>query len=743
MSTKPIVFILNNIRSGSTLLKSMLDMHPDIFAPSELNILPYKNLEDAKTQLKGTGLENGIEEAVSELLGVPISEAEKITRGWRSHLTSPLEVYQFFQNNLNGSYFIDKSPTNCTSIHTLEKTELLTTADGKKPLYIFLTRHPFDIFSSCLENNFDKLLRRLYLNYQKMIKEKKYYPPDSFINPYVHHLGIKVNQQERMDVIEGLYQIIMWNIQAFLQHIPKERKHYLTYESLVTNPVIELKSLCNFLGIQFCQLMLNPYRGKSKIGRAMDPNFYQHHKIESLFKFKWLKEQDKWLNCESVYKSSTFIYGKKTGYDVPTTTLKEDLSTQQQAFFKRYENPKGYFIRMDLMIDSSKALTKEALSSRLFVLMQKHDVLRMYFKDTKDGWMQFCLPRPPCTDIQEVDIGHLKSSADITNEINRQIELLVEEIKLHTAPLFRVALFRLANKQTCIIYLFHHLIIDGRSMMQFHRELWSQTPISTSALTKTEIRYDYLTYTVDTNFLKRSTDFTGVLKDWKELLKIPNSKIKEIFNNSAKNTYITQKTFHQSLKLEQKGFAFYSIAQALYSTACSFFSTDWVNMAINLNRRYSEDFRYSSVLGWIAGDVPFLTLQNFSTSGDFKFAFNKTLKTLLANPLIYDWLYTTENVPAVKEICPILFNYYPLSLRGKAFSIFNKIDVSLVQSQDTLRQYFIDFIVRDYNGELDIYIRYSSNIFSKEEITEFYLHWYQIFQKEWRCSSSSGVLHAI
>jgi hypothetical protein len=47
---------------------------------------------------------------------------------------------------------------------------------------------------------------------------------------------------------------------TFLQQVPKHRQYQLRYEKLVHNPSSTLEDLCHFLGLEFHQEMLQPYK---------------------------------------------------------------------------------------------------------------------------------------------------------------------------------------------------------------------------------------------------------------------------------------------------------------------------------------------------------------------------------------------------------------------------------------------------------------------------------------------------
>ena len=89
------------------------------------------------------------------------------------------------------------------------------------------------------------------------------------------------------------------NILQFLETIPKNRQHYLSFEDLMGNTKDEINNLCEFLGIEFVPEMLNPYSknanesmtdGIYKDGIMIgDVKFHTHDKINTDVANAWRK----------------------------------------------------------------------------------------------------------------------------------------------------------------------------------------------------------------------------------------------------------------------------------------------------------------------------------------------------------------------------------------------------------------------------------------------------------------------
>lgn len=130
------VFVVSAARSGSTLLRYLLDSHPEITAPPELNLSAY---------LQHTvSMWSRVEEAVGDLAapdGPQAGPSEQACRKGRKALD---EMTAAMAPDPAVSVFCDKSLTSVDALELLERCY----PDGS---FVFLHRYPLDMISSGIE----------------------------------------------------------------------------------------------------------------------------------------------------------------------------------------------------------------------------------------------------------------------------------------------------------------------------------------------------------------------------------------------------------------------------------------------------------------------------------------------------------------------------------------------------------------------------------------------------------------
>jgi acyl transferase domain-containing protein/acyl carrier protein len=253
-----MVFLLSAPRSGSTLLRVMLAGHPQLFCPPELHLLPFNTLADQQLALGHSYLQEGLQRAVMELLGVDADQAAMLLGEWRDHQVSMPAVYDKLQQMAGGRLLVDKSPTYSLSRATLNRAE--QTFAGAK--YIHLVRHPYAVIDSFVRNRMHKIF--------------DLEPAD----PY--------------RLAEQVWQLCNQNSLEFLKTIDPDRHYFLRYEDLVTDPETTMGDLCDFLGQPFDPAVLTPYEGRRMTDGVTaqslavdDPNFRQRRSIEAHLATAW------------------------------------------------------------------------------------------------------------------------------------------------------------------------------------------------------------------------------------------------------------------------------------------------------------------------------------------------------------------------------------------------------------------------------------------------------------------------
>gem|GEM_PF-2059373 len=292
-----IVFILSSPRSGSTLLRVMLAGHSKLFSPPELHLLPYKNMAERKKNLTISYLGEGLQRAIMEIMGIDTTRSRSLIEEMESQALSISQVYAKLSQAAQTRLLVDKSPTYAMNREVLERAEELFV--GAK--YIHLVRHPYATIESFVRLRMDKLL-------------------ESNTNSY--------------GLAEQIWSECNQNILDFAKKIEKERYCQVRYEELVKAPREVLGGVCDFLGINFEEQLLQPYEGKrmtdgvyEKSMAIADPNFLEHNKIDSSLGETWRK-----INLPHQLGSSARFVATQLGYELPN----EVLTPQSQAMRETY-----------------------------------------------------------------------------------------------------------------------------------------------------------------------------------------------------------------------------------------------------------------------------------------------------------------------------------------------------------------------------------------------------------------------
>ncbi|MDH7486314.1 MAG: beta-ketoacyl synthase N-terminal-like domain-containing protein [Anaerolineae bacterium] len=253
-----IAFLLSAPRSGSTLLRVMLDGHPALFCPPELHLLPFDTMQEREAGLAATYLGEGLQRAFMELMGLDAEGSKAFVAELTAQDLPIQQVYGRLQTLANGRLLVDKSPSYGADMETLQQAEALF--EGAR--YIFLVRHPYAVIDSCVRIRLERLFGV------------------SDVDPY--------------EFAEQVWATINGNVLDFLRRVEPERQLLVRYEELVNAPAAVAQRLCDFLGIPFDDAVLKPYEGQRMTdgvhGISLgvgDPNFLQHEGIEAALGDVW------------------------------------------------------------------------------------------------------------------------------------------------------------------------------------------------------------------------------------------------------------------------------------------------------------------------------------------------------------------------------------------------------------------------------------------------------------------------
>lgn len=247
----PIVLMLSAPRSGSTLLRVMLAGHPALFAPPELHLLPFANLEERHLQLGGSYLDEGLLRAFMELHQKEGDETRVFLEQLIEEKTDVREIYRMLQEGAGGRLLVDKSPTYAGSLETLQRGEALF-SDTR---YICLVRHPYEVIESFVRNRMDRL--------------------------------VDLDGDDPYKIAEQVWATANRNILHILQSVDSERRMFVRFEELVTEPQRVATEICTFLDIPYDPALIRPYQGErmtdgvtTKSLSVGDPNFLTRNQID-------------------------------------------------------------------------------------------------------------------------------------------------------------------------------------------------------------------------------------------------------------------------------------------------------------------------------------------------------------------------------------------------------------------------------------------------------------------------------
>lgn len=257
-----VTFVLSAPRCGSTLFRAMLDGHPELFSPPELNLLPFDRMGDRGRRTEELGyswIRSGPAQAYGGLFDWDEETAQlHVGRLEETNAWVP-DVYAELIHGAGTRHLVDKSPLYSLHPAWMRRAELWF----DRPRYIFLLRHPYSVMESFVRMRFHRLL-----------------------GP---HWGLPHDHPWRL--AERVWGVCNAHIAAFLSTVPEDRQLAVYYERLVSHPEEEGERVCAFLGTEYHPGVADPYAGGrqlqgSRFGRKAlptigDPNILRHTGIDA------------------------------------------------------------------------------------------------------------------------------------------------------------------------------------------------------------------------------------------------------------------------------------------------------------------------------------------------------------------------------------------------------------------------------------------------------------------------------
>jgi hypothetical protein len=453
----PMAFILSPPRSGSTLLRVMLAGHSRLFAPPELELLPFGNLSERQARFVGRDAfwREGLTRAVMSLTNTSVAEAEKICSRYEASGITIQEFYLLLQKWSNGRLIVDKSPGYSLDLNILRRAEEYF--EGAK--YIHLTRHPAGMISSFEKSKIDQVFYRIPTGY------------------------------ERRELAELVWIYSHRNILDFLAGVPEDRQLHLRYEDLVTRPDIAATSVCDLLGVPFEESVLNPYDengdrmtdGLHPESRMLgDVKFHEHAAIRRDKAYSWDEGQPLSEACRSLMRSLGYA-DPKGGFPrgrgtVSGTTHRFDQATGSETKADVLPATWGQarLVFMDTDGDLAKPSSptwnfpiawrcggRPALVERcLRVLVERHTALRTSFFWEGDVLMQR-IHRAEDIFVRHRTLDQGSGSPKLEKALSDD---RATPFVLGAAPPVLLTVYDISPDESVACMIVHHIDIDGTSV---------------------------------------------------------------------------------------------------------------------------------------------------------------------------------------------------------------------------------------------------------------------------------------
>ncbi|MFT5462877.1 MAG: amino acid adenylation domain-containing protein, partial [Planctomycetota bacterium] len=152
---------------------------------------------------------------------------------------------------------------------------------------------------------------------------------------------------------------------------------------------------------------------------------------------------------------------------IPTSDRREGpLSFDQESiwFFHKLEpTSPAYNVPVRMLLGGS--FDGRHMGEAFLELVRRHEALRTRFVDRNGEPFQVIEERvPECEEfLQEVDLSHLPA-AEAAAEVERlALEASGTLFDLEKAPLFRALVLRTSDEQATLVFIVHHLVVDGWS----------------------------------------------------------------------------------------------------------------------------------------------------------------------------------------------------------------------------------------------------------------------------------------
>lgn len=503
------VFVFSTPRAGSTLFRTMLSGHPDLFSPPELHLLPFEDMAEREGAIGATYLGEGLQKSFIELLDLAPESASAFIQGMIDAKMPTQQVYALLNSLAGNRILVDKSPFFDLTAETLNRAKELF----PQARFIHLVRHPYSVIESSVRMRVTRLMGQAESD-PWQAAEEDWVRTNSLLESFMHDLEGGKGVQIR-------------------------------FEDLVRAPEKHMREVCSLIGLDFRREMINPYQG-DRMTRGIhadslpvgDPNLHNHTSIDPALGEKW-----KTIKLPGPLQQPSRDLMEGFGYELPdgeaaprdseSDTFPLTFAQEGLWVARRLEEENApYNMRLAYKISGSPDLEK--LEESLSWLVKMHEALRTVFIPTEAGPFQQVLPEASARSLSDPLRKEDLSALPEPEREARALEILAEEAQkpfdLEGRGIARFGLITLDRDQFVLFICLHHIVSDAWSLGILCRDLAGiyeqlrkgETPqISTQKATFRDFARQQKQHAQTEVFQKRMADWVATLKGAPALLQLP------------------------------------------------------------------------------------------------------------------------------------------------------------------------------------------------------------------------------
>src|SRR6185369_5073622 len=344
------------------------------------------------------------------------------------------------------------------------------------------------------------------------------------------------------------------------------------------------------------------------------------------------------LTPRQIFEHPTIAALARAGEAIATTSLEQGcitgdvLLTPIQRWFFEQNFPQPAHWNMSLLLEPNERLELSLVERTVAHLLEHHDALRLRFVKEDSGWRQFIAGGEQALRcVRFVNLSELNGES-----LESVVEATQRDLNLSEGPVLQVVLFDLGSAGQRLLFVVHHLVVDGVSWRilledweQSYRQLQSGEPVTLSSKTTSFQRW-----AERLDQLAQSPDVLKKLDYWKATLR--TSAISALTEDSqrrdhrdtqrdAENTEGSSRTFTVSLSTDDTNALLQHVPRiyhtriddALLTALARAFGEDELLVELEKHGREElfEEVDLSRTVGWFTSAFPVL-LKSQGTLGD-------------------------------------------------------------------------------------------------------------------------------